>query len=715
GQILQELVIADLSGDTELKVFSSQRLFDVQKHLGSPGREFDRETATRIAQEVGAQTVLEGSLSQLGERWILTATLIDVETGTVEGSSRVDGTDLYEMVDDLSGELRGNAVLAAAAAARPVREKTSSSLDAYRLYLAGTELLNAQQYAAAADTLQLAVEADPDFGKAYYNLALAKWWAAQGSESGTTEAREALQPVLERQLYATRQERLMAEALDALIAQEWDEAGQLYEQVTALHPEEKQAWYGLGESQFHGNLCTDEVTLASFEKAVELDPSFTLAYRHIFDCNMRLGRAADSMERVRAFQAASPDKDIGYRWEIEVAHAVGGEERMRKALDEALPKIRDPEEQAETLVSSARISMDRGDVLHAQDLLQRARTIDPDGKNFLWDLTDARVLGELGEFDEVLAVMDRLRTDWPEQAAKMKKMRADLVLLTEGTEAARRYLNDLDAAGTYEEEAGDLKLVSRVVGDEERFRRELDRQLSEAESDKTRADLWAGAGWGALEATVNVPAARDAFERAVALDSDHGWARVGLAWCHLRNGNLDEAMAEFRKGQELQPGHSQPRIGIAATEIEQGRPADAERTLQELLDRQESVLAVRWMSVALAEQGRWEEAERFARRAVAMSPSVSSMTQLAWVLVAGDRGVEEGAQLAERAQSEMQPYYQGKYQWLSSFPSPEHCLGLAAVKQGQVAEGIAMLEDAAKDRPERERIREDLERAKALL
>jgi len=37
------------------------------------------------------------------------------------------------------------------------------------------------------------------------------------------------------------------------------------------------------------------------------------------------------------------------------------------------------------------------------------------------------------------------------------------------------------------------------------------------------------------------------------------------------------------------------------------------------------------------------------------------------------------------------------------------------VKRGDVAKGIALLEDAAKDRPDRERIREDLERARALL
>jgi Flp pilus assembly protein TadD len=294
-------------------------------------------------------------------------------------------------------------------------------------------------------------------------------------------------------------------------------------------------------------------------------------------------------------------------------------------------------------------------------------------------------------------------------------MRADLILLTQGPEAARRHLDELDAAGKYEGEAGDLKLLSRIVGDEARFRRELDKQLAEAKSDEARADLWAGAGWKALEATVDVAKAEEAFREAIALDAGNSWAQTGAGWCLLRAGMPDEAEAVFRKAQESQPGHSQPRIGIAAAEIARGRPADAERTLAEQLERQENVQAVRWMSVALAEQGRWEEAERFARRAVAMSPSPGSLTQLAWVLIDGDRGGEEGEELARRALAETRSYFQGRYQWLAFVPSPGHCLGLAAVKRGQVQEGIARLEEAARERPERGRIREDLERAKALL
>ena len=78
GQILQELLITDLSGFEPVKVFSSQRLYDLQKQVGAGGG--GKDAATAVARRAGAQNMLTGSLSQIGDRWMLTIQLADVET-----------------------------------------------------------------------------------------------------------------------------------------------------------------------------------------------------------------------------------------------------------------------------------------------------------------------------------------------------------------------------------------------------------------------------------------------------------------------------------------------------------------------------------------------------------------------------------------------------------------------------------------------------------
>jgi tetratricopeptide (TPR) repeat protein len=720
GQILQELVIADLSGSTNLKVFSSQRLYDVQKQIGSEDRQFDRETASRIADRVGAQTMLEGTLSKLGEKWILTATVTDADAGTVAGSCRVDGSDLYQMVDDLSRHLRNEPRLAMTAPAdKSVRERTTGSLDAYRLYLVGSDLLNREDlnredYGAAADTLALAVEADPSFGSAYYKLGMAQWWATQLDAYTNEEAQQPLKHLLDNGLYANRQERLLAEAAYELIGQNWDEAQALYEQVCGLYAEDKEAWYGLGEAQFHSEKVADAVTLASFERAVDLDPSFTVAYQHIFDCNGRLGKPDASMQRVRRFLAANPDREVGYRWWVEVAHAAGREDEMETSLAEARKRVTEPRDWYKVLVTAARVSNERGDFVRGRRLLLEAKEASPDDVGFQWTALTTWTAGEMRDYDEVERQFAEMETKWPEQAPYLWEGKFDLYLLQGEKDEARAFLEEIRGSERYAKKAGKFIYADRLLGDEEKFRAELDRQLAHADSDAKKADLLNGVGSKTLELTGDCEEARPWLEQSLALDAENGWSHTSMGWCQLREGSLDAAAESFRKASEHSPGHSMPRLGLAAVEMARRRPAEAERAYRELLDGRVEARALRWLSSALAEQGRFEEAESTARQVVGMNPSRENKTQLAWVLIAGDRDLEEGVALATEAREMELSMFRDRHLELDFVASPEHCLGLAAVKRGEVDEGVALLEEAAELRPDRSRIQEDLRKARAL-
>ena len=723
GQILQELVIADLSGSTGLKVFSSQRLYDVQKQIGSSDRQFDRETASRIAEKVGAQTVLEGTLSKLGEKWILTATIIEADGGTVAGSCRIDGSDLYQMVDDLSRHLREEPRLAVAvpAADQDVREKTSGSLEAYRLYVVGADLLNQENYEAAADTLALAVAADPSFGKAYYKLAMAKWWATQLDAYSNEEAREPLRHLIDNELYANRQERLMAEAAYELIGKNWPDAKALYEQVCEIYPEDKEAWYGLGEAQFHGEMTPNEVTLASFERAVDLDPSFTVAYQHIFDCNARAGNPEASMERVHQFLEANPDREVGYRWWVEVAHAAGREPEMDRSLAAARQHVTDPTTWFKTLLAATRNSNERGDFRRGAQLLAEAKEASPEDVGFQWTILKTWTSGESSDFETTRELIAEIQEKWPEQASMVYDGIFELKLMDGDVEGARAYLAELRRSDHYEKVERKMIYADRLLGDELAFQMELSRQLDKADSESKRVDILNDVAWKEISHTGTCATARAWVEEALTHEPENGWVNTAMAWCNLRSGDLEAAEEYFRVASESQPGHIQPKIGIAAVHLARIQPAEAERICLEMLKGRVEAPVLRWLSIALAEQGRFEEAESAARRAASMHPSPVNKTHLAWALIAGDGDLEEGTRLATEALEIYAGMFKGetlfrqRHLELEFVPSPEHCLGLAAVKKGEIEKGIALLEEAAELRPDRLRIREDLQKARALL
>jgi TolB-like protein/tRNA A-37 threonylcarbamoyl transferase component Bud32 len=303
GQILQELIITDLSDLSLVSVLSSQRLFDLRKELeGAGGPTFGRETATRIADAAGARTMLEGTVSQLGEKWVLTAQLIDVRSGTVIRSERADGTDLYAVADELAARLRTSWRPAAGEVREvtSVRQKTTSSLEAYRLFLNAADLMQRESFRAAADTLRQACALDPAFGAAYLQSALALWWAPGNREANRREAQEVLTHLLENRLYSSPRERLLAEAALALVSGDWERSTSLYREVTVQHPEDEQGWYGLGEALFQqGTPQADQEATSALEQAIELAPSLAVAHRRLSAIEQRRGSSA-SQETGRA-------------------------------------------------------------------------------------------------------------------------------------------------------------------------------------------------------------------------------------------------------------------------------------------------------------------------------------------------------------------------------------------------------------------------------
>ena len=361
GQILQELIITDLSASGSLKVFSSQRLFDLQKQLGrSDSRTIDRSLATQVAQMAGAGTMLTGSLSRLGDRWIITGQLIDPEDGTVLKSERIDGEDLYAMVDTLTASIRTDMGVIQASILGgdlPIGEMTSQSMEAYRAYLAGVDHLNNMDYLKAVEELEKAVEIDPEFGQAIYKLAIASWWsgsvAKMGNEFPGVEAGLTLQALLDSDIKLPEKDRALVQAFIPVVEYRYDDAVPLFQELVARYPEEKEAWYGLGEALFHqsSNRENREWALKSFETAVRLDPKFRLAYRHILDVYGESREYDAGIRKIRKFLERDPDNPALPPALVGMLIANGDIDQAREAAADSLAVLDDPGDRQSLLLT----------------------------------------------------------------------------------------------------------------------------------------------------------------------------------------------------------------------------------------------------------------------------------------------------------------------------------------------------------------------------
>src|SRR4030066_260142 len=119
GEIVTNLLITDLSESKYVQVVSSQRLYDILKLLGQEGAKvIDRSKATQIAEKAGSKWMLLGSILQTEPEIILTSQLVEVKSGNVVASQRIQGQpgeNIFAMVDKLSAELRQDLTLPAEA------------------------------------------------------------------------------------------------------------------------------------------------------------------------------------------------------------------------------------------------------------------------------------------------------------------------------------------------------------------------------------------------------------------------------------------------------------------------------------------------------------------------------------------------------------------------------------------------------------------------
>jgi len=339
GKILQELIITDLSGINDFKIYSSQRLFDIQKQMGTKESRFiDPSLAMDIAKEAGAASMMTGNIIKVGNTIVLTSRLLDVEDGSVIRSRKVEGNDIYAMVDELSSYVIEDLKLGMIETVDlAVSEKTSSNVTAYGHFVTGVELINETRFNKAVVELQKAVSMDPTFKKAIYKLAIAQWWA-KGVEVASSDS--ATIATLDSYLALPNlddDEVKLANGVKNIVSNKYTDALESFEHLTDNYPDNKEYWYLLGEVHYHGFLKALQ-SLDAFERAVELDPEFTLGYEHIFDIYKEQLLHERGIRAAKQLVDAFPKKSTGY-WNLAMFYRLSGKPMQALEVLEQAKKI----------------------------------------------------------------------------------------------------------------------------------------------------------------------------------------------------------------------------------------------------------------------------------------------------------------------------------------------------------------------------------------
>jgi serine/threonine-protein kinase len=133
--------------------------------------------AMELARREGAKAVIAGEVAPLGSGFVITARVIETATGEDRFALREtagDASELLPALDRLSARLRERVgeSLRAIRASAPLERVATPSLEALRLYSAGTRVFDAGDYDGALPLLEQAIARDSLFGMAWRKLSV---------------------------------------------------------------------------------------------------------------------------------------------------------------------------------------------------------------------------------------------------------------------------------------------------------------------------------------------------------------------------------------------------------------------------------------------------------------------------------------------------------------------------------------------------------------
>jgi TolB-like protein len=181
GAGLSETLTADAGHLEGVRVISRQRVSEILKTLSHQTGERDDRLFLMAARELKARWVVSGGFQRSGDAVRVTASLTDVATGQLVGTTKVDGDlhAIFELQDRLVRELART--LRAAVGPETTGTPETEVVEAYEAFSRG--LLNRSDESfesqdRAVWLFERAVQLDPAYARAHVELGAAYAWKA---------------------------------------------------------------------------------------------------------------------------------------------------------------------------------------------------------------------------------------------------------------------------------------------------------------------------------------------------------------------------------------------------------------------------------------------------------------------------------------------------------------------------------------------------------
>ena len=305
GEVISQLLITDLSQSRLLDVISGSQMRELL-NLARERRKIGLDLvdpALLAAEKSYATWVLRGTIIQRDPSLVLTVELSQATGGDVLESQRIEaepGEDMFALVDRLTISVKdwvGLSDRVDTEADEPVSTVTTTSYDAYRYYIEGTDAYARFEYGEAETALSRAIELDSTFAMAYCYL------AALGHP-------ELIGQAVKYSDRATERERLFIGSLEASFAGDPELRAERLRQLLEKYPNDHVALLNLASHEH--SVGHNDKAIALAKKAIQVDPLYKSAFSHLTYWLATAGKVDEALVVAEEYIAIAPAEPIAY-------------------------------------------------------------------------------------------------------------------------------------------------------------------------------------------------------------------------------------------------------------------------------------------------------------------------------------------------------------------------------------------------------------------
>lgn len=291
-----------LSLVSDARIQQTLRLMDKQ-----PDARLTPDIAREICERTGSAAVLNGSIAEIGTRYLLTLNASRCSSGESLASAEAQANDKNQVLDalgNLASVIRnklGESLSTAQKFDTPLEQATTPSLEALQAYSFGRRAMSGRgDWSAAIPFFQRAISIDPNFAIAYARLGMAYRNLGQ-STLGAEDARKAYQ----LRARASESERYYIDShYDFIATGDLEKAREVLELWAQTYPRDFTPRADLAEMYAHLGQC--DKALAEAREGAALDANGVM-YGLVGSSELCLNHLDDAWSTVKTVQVKQLD------------------------------------------------------------------------------------------------------------------------------------------------------------------------------------------------------------------------------------------------------------------------------------------------------------------------------------------------------------------------------------------------------------------------